>query len=471
MFADLLPRHRSRCVPYQPAAAADTSACVDWIELIRTERPTHCDPFRAAIRVSQHWCGDYAHALRAWLERCNPWQDGRIRYGWGGAIVIPVPPPPPDPCQRVGEADLFLRSVRDPSVLILRECIRRPDTDAPGRTVYIPILRVYLVSNDVHLIRVSDSLELPALNLTVSIDADTWGWQFSAELPADQLAHVQPGAEPVEVEAQINTYAWRFLVETIRRSRSFGRSRIQISGRSLAARLDTPYAGIVNRKNTIDRNATQILDDLLTDNGVSIGWTVDWQLTDWLVTAGAWSHAGTYLEGVKKVAEAAGAIVQADRTGQTLHLLPRYPVAPWDWPGAGPAYAVPEAIVTTEGVEWLEKPPYNAVYVSGENQGILGHVTRSGTAGDIAAPMVTHPLVTAEQAARQRGTAILADTGKQQRVTLSMPLDPAVHGIGLMTPAMLIEYGPDALRGLVRASSVEARAGSVRQSITLETRP
>jgi hypothetical protein len=305
--------------------------------------------------------------------------------------------------------------------------------------------------------------------MNLSIDADSWSWQFQAELPADQLANIQDAAGPVEIEAQINTYKWRFLIEQIKRTRAFGKSSINLSGRSLAARLDAPYVGPVNRKNTIDLNATQILDDLLTENGVPIGWTIDWQLTDWLVTAGAWAHAGTYLEGVKKVAEAAGAIIQADRTNQTLHLLSRYPTAPWEWSTAGPAYSVPESIVTTEGIEWLEKPSYNAVYVSGESLGVLGHVVRSGSAGDLPAQMVTHPLMTAQAAARQRGLSILADTGKQQSLTLSMPLDPTTYGIDLMTPTMLIEYGADHLRGMVRATRIEAKLGSVRQSITLET--
>jgi hypothetical protein len=79
------------------------------------------------------------------------------------------------------------------------------------------------------------------------------------------------------------------------------------------------------------------------------------------------------------------------------------------------------------------------------------------------------PLITAQAAARQRGLSILADTGKQQTLTLSMPLDPTTYGIDLMTPTMLIEYGADHLRGMVRATRIEAKLGSVRQSITLET--
>ncbi len=458
---------------WQSATPRLSRSCPAWRDLRRDVRPPVVAWFQSGRRFVQRWCGDWRDGLRTRLGYCWDWQAGRLRYGWGGAIVIHVPPPPPDPCRPVGRADLTLRLERTAD-LVLRRCRILPGPDGtpqPGPVVVIPVARVYVVANDVHLIRVSDGLELPAFALSLAIDVDSWAWQFSAELPADQLANVQPGTDPVEVEAQINTYAWRFLVEDIRRTRRFGQSRITVSGRGPAARLAAPYSPQVNRGNAIDLNATQILDDLLTDNGVPIGWTIDWQLTDWLVQAGAWNHTGTYLEGVLNVAEAAGAIVQADRTAQTLHLIHRYPVAPWDWPTAAPAYSIPEAIVVTEGVEWVEKPIYNAAYVSGQNLGILGHVVRSGTAGDLPAPMVVHSLITAQAAARQRGIAILADTGRQAVYTLSLPLDPAGIGIGLLEPCQLIEYGPAAIRGLVRSTRIEAKGAGVRQTVTLETRP
>lgn len=45
------------------------------------------------------------------------------------------------------------------------------------------------------------------------------------------------------------------------------------------------------------------MDDALMINGVGIGWTLDFGLTDWLVPAGAWSHTGSHIEAVARVAE------------------------------------------------------------------------------------------------------------------------------------------------------------------------
>ena len=48
--------------------------------------------------------------------------------------------------------------------------------------------------------------------------------------------------------------------------------------------------------------------------------------------------------------------------------------------------------VARESLRWLEKPAYNRVFVSGQDVGVLGQVTRAGTAGDVLAPMVVDPL-------------------------------------------------------------------------------
>ena len=76
--------------------------------------------------------------------------------------------------------------------------------------------------------------------------------------------------------------------------------------------------------------------------------------------------------------------MQASRHSQTLRILPRYPVAPWDWSGVDPDFSLPSAATTRESVEWLEKPAYNAVYISGEGAGVLAQVQRGGTAGDLS---------------------------------------------------------------------------------------
>lgn len=188
------------------------------------------------------------------------------------------------------------------------------------------------------------------------------------------------------------------------------------------------------------------------------------------VGANTWSHQGTPIEAVTRIAEAVGAVIQADPTEQTLHILPRYPSAPWDWAAATPDIVLPLDIIESDGIEPTLKAAYNAVYVSGESQGVVGQVKRTGTAGDVVAPMITHPLITHADAARQRGLAILADTGRQARVGQSLPISDATGLVMVGQLAEIPEPG-DTWRGLVRGLTVSAtwsRTLVVRQRLELE---
>lgn len=343
--------------------------------------------------------------------------------------------------------------------------------DRPPTTVIVPVRRTYIVLNNVSLRRVSNNLQLPAISLQIDIDADSWGWGWSASLPGNQLDNLDRDAPavPVELEAQVNGVLWRLLVERIGTDRRFGQHRLSISGRGIAAELADPIYPAESRDNTAGAmTAQQLADAALTSNGVPLGWTLDWQIADWLVPAGAWVHTGTPMDAVTRIASAAGGYVQADPLTRTLHVLPRYPLLPWEWSTATPGLILPSAVTTREAVEYLGMPEYNRVYVSGGDiGGVLGQVTIAGSAGDLPAEMVVDALITHVDAVRGRGTAILGNTGRQQRMTLETPILPDV---GLYTVGTLLEWqeGADTRRGLVRAVGVSAAHPRVRQSIEVE---
>jgi len=149
-------------------------------------------------------------------------------------------------------------------------------------------------------------------------------------------------------------------------------------------------------------------------------------------------------------------------------VLPRYPVAPWDWAGVTPDLELPSAPVVVEGVQWQSKAAYNRVFVRGDGAGIVGQVTRTGTAGEVTAPMVVDQLITAAAAARQRGLAVLGDTGQQAAVSLSLPV---LAETGLILPGKFVRYvdGATERLGLVRSTSLAWEQPKLRQTITLET--
>lgn len=444
-----------------------------WIDLLRIRRPELAIPWGEGRRLSLVLTAGYGagRALRDLLR--IPWQEGRHPPP-GISDHGTVTPPGHVPCYNpVPGAPVPLRFWELASTVDLDLRFRCPDAGGggeTGETVVIPILRAYIVHNDVILRRTSNSLLLKALSLSLSIDSDSWCWGWSASLPDSHLDDVlhAAGDAPVEFEAIINGVHWLLLGEKVKRDRRFGSGRIALSGRGIAAELGAPYAPAVSRTNSGDLNAQQIMDAALQINGVGIGWTLNWGLVDWLVPAGVWNHTGSHIDAVARVAEAGGGYVQASRTARILNILPRYPVMPWDWAtSVVPDFSLPSAVTTTEGVEWQDNPDYNAVWVSGESSGILAQVLRQGTAGDLAAPMVVDPLNTHADAARQRGSAVLGAAGRMLRQTLETPILP---NVGLYPVGSFVEFvdGASTRLGMVRAVSVNAALPRVRQTIEVE---
>ncbi len=360
---------------------------------------------------------------------------------------------------------LFAAAWADSSSLVF-SCER---TTPPVNTIVIPVKRTYIMLNDVQLRRVEGNHILPATTLQMQIDMDSWTWSFSTSMPASALPLVEPGqaGDRVILEASVNGQKFSLLAEDIQREKVFGKSTISIGGRGLSAMLADPYSPIVTFKNDIERTAQQLMNDALMINGVPIGWSVDWRIDDWLVPAGVWSHQGSYMSALTTIASAAGAFIQPDPTALTLRVLPRYPVKPWEWASATPDIELPSAAVTKESISWTDKPNYNAVYVSGSTAGgILGYVKRAGTAGDKLAPMVTDVLITDSAPARQRGIAILAETGRNAAYSLSLPVLPES---GIIMPGKLTRYvDTGQVMGVVKGLSLSTELSKVRQIIEVQ---
>lgn len=84
--------------------------------------------------------------------------------------------------------------------------------------------------------------------------------------------------------------------------------------------------------------------------------------------------------------------------------------------------------------------------------------------------MVVDSQIKHADAARERGRAILADTGRQAIVTLELPM---LAAIGRLDPGLLIAVGEggDTWRGLVRATRIRAawnESLTVRQQVEVE---
>ncbi|MBY0572042.1 MAG: hypothetical protein K2P84_00040 [Undibacterium sp.] len=386
-----------------------------------------------------------------------------------GKYVKPIDPPKPDtdykPLTRLLFKDLLIFSTH----LIFGDA-----QTVPNATKIIPVRRSYIVINNVQLRRVDGNHVLPDVSLSMSINMDAWTWAFSASMPAYCLALIEPSSqgEPVLLEANINGAGYLLLAENIQRDRSFGKSSITVSGRGQSAMLADPYSPLLSFRNTMERSAQQLMQDVLQINGVSLGWNVDWHIEDWLVPVGAWSHQGSYMSACTTIASAAGAFIQPDALTKTLRVRHRVPVKPWEMNGTLPDLELPSSVVVKESVAWYDKPAYNAIYLSGSTSGgVLGQVKRSGSAGDVVAPMIVDALMTSEIVVRQRGIAELAKAGRGAVLSLSLPV---LADVGIIEPGTLVRYvaSSDAsseLMGTVTAVSVNAQNATVRQTIEMQT--
>jgi hypothetical protein len=479
--------------PWAPAVRLQSERRYPWGQALRRERDLYA-PWAGRMTVVQPerrypwgpvvWIANDLHAPWAGrmavvqLERRYPWGavartdlDRIIRWAGAMAVVQPERRIPWGQSQRV-QWEQHIPWTRFSRTLNPGWGIVTPNNpgQVPGETITIPTQRVYLMENEILMTR-ADTLEIiPAQSASLNIDVNSWTWGFNATVPAAALDDLQPNlaGDPVVLILTVNGVVFRVIVERISRDREFGKASLRISGRGHPAVLDKPYSAIGTWTNDQARTAQQLVGDVLTVNTVPLGWTIDWRITDWLVPTGAFNVRGSYIDAVNSIARAAGAFVQPDPSEMTLRIRALYPVAPWDWATVTPDYVLPASAVNRESIEWVEKPAYNGVYVAGEGQGILAHVRRTGTAGDLLAEMVVDRLITETDAARQRGLSILADTGKQATVGLRTPVFEAS---GVIEPGSFIQFndGATVRRGYVRSTRVDLGRPSVWQYLEVET--
>jgi len=462
-FAQLSSRQRpDAAIPFQIADRhlANGAGCWKTLSMgCRPEKGLGWADGRPELFDVDH---DFSKARAA--NRCATavWQMGRhAAPGISDHTTTPVIPPDqyqPDPALRFSD--------RRPDSLVL---LFNKKTAAGDSTIVVPVRTLYMTINTQSVVLAETGEPIEAHNIQLSIDSDSWTWLWSADVPASYEAMLTaPIGELVELVVTLNGLPINLVVEPRKRSRRFAKSRLAIGGRGKAAWLAEPSSDKVSRTNTTLMTAQQIMAAALSDNGVSIGWDIDWQLVDWSVPAGTWSHSGTAIEACLAVASSAGGYIQAHSTAQILRVLPRYPVAPWEWSTVTPAIDIPEDLCTVEDIDDIDKARYNSVFISGQANGVLCHVTRAGTDGGRPAPMVIDSLITQPEAGRQRGLAILSDTGRQKIITISMPVLPE---IGIVLPGTFIRYreNGNARIGLTRGVSVSSNFPKIRQSVTVET--
>ena len=201
------------------------------------------------------------------------------------------------------------------------------------------------------------------------------------------------------------------------------------------------------------------------------GTTLDWRLPDWQIPGGVWSHQGTPLSAALAVGDAVGAVVQSHPTAQTLIYMPRYSSLPWEWAAATPDVVLPIGYAETDSFEEVRDPAYNKVYTAGTIAGSIKPTRRTGTPGDVQAPMAIDALLTHSLAHTERARSILGAAGWKANVTMTLPVNTGADHPGVLPMGSLVKVKDtdgDWL-GMVRGVSIKAGGGaSVTQTVRLE---
>lgn len=330
----------------------------------------------------------------------------------------------------------------------------------------LPAQTVYPVTHTLTATDLRDNSTVPLEDFSMSCDDGTMCWTLQANVPISLFASLTAPGDPPIFEIVLDGIAWNFIIEGINRSRQFPGGSLAITGRSITITSGAPYEFSQNWTNDGPSTVAQICDQAQAFNGTEVRWLAD----DWPVPDRVWTFEGTPLEVVQRVASSIDAVVSSDRTENRLYVNPRYHELPNEWPYVAPTVEIHIDAAMVDSWQRADKPAYNAIYVSGQQQGSLAFVHLSGTAGDKLAPLVTELLLVDIDGCRQRGIAELGKGGPGALVQMTLPIltggtYPGVIDLGWL--CRVIE-GDTKLWGVVRAVNVQCSFPSATQTITLE---
>lgn len=362
-----------------------------------------------------------------------------------------LPGKTPWPASHPGLLEPVFRSGRlDFGRVLWTPVTRRLDFDA---VPYFPVRLYYIIMTTASIVRLPDRKNLPISRIAISYDWDSWDCRIAATLLGKQAYTDAIAADTIEVS--INGHKRQARIDKITGDRSFGSNSYSLTASTLAVELAPPIAQSQTWYNANARTMAQLADAVLTNTG----WAVTWSAADWTVPAGLWSSQSAPINAIARLAEAAGAYVLPHPVNKTLQVLPRYAVLPWNWAQEHTDIIIPASVTRQISWEPVELAPYNAVYVAGENGGVIGHCVIQGTAGDIVAPMVTDALICAPDAARARGRAILAETGTWTHYRLQLPIGEPNSEIPLLEIGTLVQFQDVPInpwKGLITGTNVSA---------------
>ena len=342
-----------------------------------------------------------------------------------------------------------------------------PPTPPSGTTVTVPIKEAYTMQHIINT-TLEDLTVIDLANVSLSFNADSFAWQFTAELlDHSQLDLVKPLSDgtAIKLVITINGYKWKVLVESVSHSREFAKRKIVLSGRGLSALLAAPYV-----KSSTATQADLLTVQQLAELHLPLGWTLNWQTTTWLVDGGAYGYQGrTPIQALSDMVKTIGAMIVPDRESQILTIKPRYPVLPWNFAGTTADLTIPDAAILELTHRQTSRQYANGIYIHGsEIGGELGFCRLNGTAGDVLLETVSDPLMTDVIGIRAAAERLLAGEYTQPDISsIKTPMDGVDFPLAVVGDLIAITVGGATTKGIVNGVKVDGNLPNVSQEITI----
>lgn len=351
----------------------------------------------------------------------------------------------------------------------------------PGGPIPEPNAReVHIIVNSVNVVSLPDNTPLAVADIKMNLDADSVSWKLSCEILNEaSIALVKPDAlGNKEIAITINGHTWVFFIATWGRSRSISGNqldkRFSVSGYSRSQYLGLPYAP--KRTRSIGTTtAVQATTDELVGTGFTLSWNTS-DLPDWSMPNAVFSYQEqTPLQVIKRLATTAGAVVQPAIDSDVLTVRPRYWPVPWELAASTMDKTIHQSQILSEGGQLEYREKINAVFVSGESEGVAATITRQSTAGDTPGADVVEAWLTSIEANTSRGRQEIAAGGDRVIHSLELAIPEGSAEPGLLLPghsvAVVYDDAARSYRGYVTAVgiSVPGRGlAKVRQTVTVE---
>lgn len=309
----------------------------------------------------------------------------------------------------------------------------RGDDDVPTLDRKIPIepqiRNTYIMQPTINCVRVSDDLKILISSVNYSISRG----QFSATANIKFCSRIDfERALGQELKISINGYDFYVICEQPSTSNRFANSGYSANCRSRFALLSAPYVRATNYANPTAKTLAGIMSDIL----VNTGWSLDNQMIDYPIPTGAFSYTNlTPAAALLSVAKSVGAMLYTNDATKTVSVVPQWPVMPWGTASAICDVILNDSIILEHSTSQTISPEHNAVFVRGEQQGVACKIKRAGSLGDQFASDVVDSLITHNQAARQRGTCELANSGNKQETTIRSKI---LNDLPPIRPGMLV---------------------------------